>query len=125
MKVRREYVGQWRIIEMSEWDRGYIDLVRPAVLAVEADGTGTFAFGAVEATVDCRVEKPGDADRLGFSFAGFDEGDQISGRGWARADGSIMEGWLCFHHGDESTFRARKGDSDQGRRHGLHQTRAT
>jgi hypothetical protein len=108
MRIKSEYVGKWRIIEMSEWDQDFIDLAAPGHLTIKTDGTGAFAFGAVEAEIDCRIEKIGDGERLGFSFAGSDEGDEVSGRGWAAVSGRSMEGWFVFHLGDESTFRARK-----------------
>ena len=93
---------------MSQWDREFIDLVAPGHLSINANGTGAFAFGAIEAEVDCRIEKTGEKERLAFSFAGWDEGDEVSGRGWANAAGTNMNGWFCFHLGDESTFTAVK-----------------
>jgi hypothetical protein len=52
------------------------------------------------------------ADRDGspaieYSWEGTDEGDHVSGRGWAvlRADGSLS-GRIYFYRGDESSFRA-------------------
>jgi hypothetical protein len=106
MKIKTEYVGKWRIIEMSEWEQDFVDLVAPGHLTIKADGMGDLAFGAFEAGLDCRVEKKSDSERLSFSFAGFDEGDEASGRGWAVVKGNQMEGWFSFHLGDESTFKA-------------------
>lgn len=108
MKIRPEYVGRWRITEMSGWDLDFIDLVAPGHLTIKADGTGTFAFGAIESEVDCRIEKMDKKERLAFSFAGWDEGDEVNGRGWGTLNGTNMEGWFCFHLGDESTFKAQK-----------------
>ncbi len=108
MKIKHEYIGVWLITEMSSWDRDFIDLVAPGHLAVKPDGTGTFAFGAIEAEIDCRIERHADQERLAFSFAGWDEGDEVSGRGWAVADGNSMGGWFSFHLGDESTFKAER-----------------
>jgi hypothetical protein len=105
-KIKPEYIGRWRITETSEWDQEFIDLVVPGHLTVKGNGLGTLAFGAIEAEVDCRIEKMGEAERLAFSFAGWDEGDDISGRGWATVVGDAMEGWFSFHLGDESTFKA-------------------
>jgi len=98
----------WRITEMSVWDRDFIDLVTPGHLTVKPNGTGTFAFGAIEAEIDCRIEQLASQERLVFSFAGWDEGDEVSGRGWAIADGNSMDGWFSFHLGDESTFKAKR-----------------
>jgi len=108
MKIRPEFVGSWRITEMSEWDLDFIDLVAPGHLTIKADGTGRFAFGAIESEIDCRIERIGKEARLAFSFSGWDEGDEVNGRGWGTINGANMEGWFCFHLGDESTFKARK-----------------
>jgi len=110
MKTIKAYSGMWRITEMSEWDKDFIDLVAPGHIMLKSDGTGTLAFGAIEADLDCRIEKPGTIERLSFSFAGWDEGEDISGRGWAEISGNSMSGWIGFHMGDETTFKAlRKG----------------
>jgi len=108
MMIDSEYVGAWRIAEMSTWDKDYIDLVAPGHLTVKSNGTGTFVFGVVDAELDCRMEQAGDRERLAFSFAGFDEGDEVNGRGWAEVAGNKMNGWFAFHGGDDSTFKARK-----------------
>jgi len=73
MMMKPEYLGAWHLIEMSTWERDFIDL-----------------------------------ERLVFSFAGWDEGDDVSGRGWAVAHGNSREGWFGFHLGDESTFKATR-----------------
>ena len=108
MKIKTEYVGAWRIAEMSAWDRDFIDLVAPGHLTVKPNGHGACAFGAIETEIDCRIEKSADQERLVFTFVGWDEGDAVSGRGWAIVDGNKMEGWFGFHLGDESTFKAEK-----------------
>lgn len=108
MKIKPEYTGIWRITEMSAWDRDYIDLVAPGRLSVKRDGTGTFSFGAVEAEIDCRVEKHGSQEFLAFSFAGWSEGDELSGRGWAVVNENKIHGWFGFHLGDDSTFKAER-----------------
>jgi len=75
---------------------------------IKANGDGTLSFGAIQADLDCRMEDVGVAEHLAFSFSGFDEGDEISGRGWAVAIGNKLEGEIFFHLGDNSTFNARK-----------------
>jgi len=108
MKIKPEYTGVWRLTEMSMWDRGYIDLVAPGHLTIKASGRGTFAFGAFEASVDCRIERSTGQARLVFTFAGWDEGDEMTGAGCAVARGDTMTGWFAFHLGDESTFAAER-----------------
>jgi hypothetical protein len=100
--------GRWRIVEMSVWDRDAIDLVEPGFIEFAGDGTGRFGFIAVRGWLDCRpVERDG---RVGveFTWDGVDEGDPVSGRGWASLfDGETIEGHLFFHLGDDSSFRAK------------------
>lgn len=46
-----------------------------------------------------------------FSWEGNDEGDQVSGRGWAQlADDGTLDGHLYFHLGDDSSFHAEPWD---------------
>jgi hypothetical protein len=107
-KIEPEYIGSWRITEMSNWDRDYIDEVAPGQLVIKANRTGTLTFGLVKAELDCRMEDVGVAEHLAFTFAGSDEMEETSGRGWAVAIGSKLEGRLHFHLGDDSTFNARR-----------------
>lgn len=93
---------------MSAWDLDAIDLVEPGYLEFDGDGTGQFGFIAVRGWLDCRpVERAG---RVGIEFTwdGVDEGDHVSGRGWAVfVDDETVEGHVFFHLGDDSSFRAR------------------
>ena len=99
--------GSWRIVEMDLWDRDAIDLVGPAFIELNADGTGRFRFIAVEGYLDCRYAERGDLPKVEFTWEGNDEGDHASGRGWAQleTDGSLR-GHIFFHAGDDSGFRA-------------------
>ena len=47
--------------------------------------------------------------RVDFIFDGFDEGDQVSGRGWAKIEEEQLVGQIIFHMSDESGFKASKG----------------
>lgn len=91
--------GRWRIVEMSGWDRDAIDLVEPGFIEFAGDGRGQFGFVAVRGWLDCRpVEQ---------------EGDQVSGRGWASlVNGETIEGRVFFHLGDDSSFRAKPPAAD-------------
>jgi len=109
MNIKKPYLGKWRIHSMELWDRDFIDLNGPAAFAVEEDGTGFLEFGAVETDLDCRVESFGGVERLEFSFEGEDEGDPVSGRGWAEVIGPEMNGRIYFHMGEISTFTAKLG----------------
>jgi hypothetical protein len=90
-------------------------LVQPGFIEVDEDGLGGLALIAVTGELDCR-----DADRDGrpgveFSWQGSDEGDDVSGRGWAALnhDGTL-EGHIYFHLGDDSAFCAEQFDGILG-----------
>jgi hypothetical protein len=107
-EVLKRLTGRWRIVAMSGWYRDAIDLVEPGFIEFAGDGTGQFGFIAVRGWLDnCRpVEREG---RVGveFTWEDVDEGDQVSGRGWASlVDDATVEGRLFFHLGDDSSFRA-------------------
>ena len=104
----KEYIGTWRITEMDQWDMDYIDMESPSRIVIDKKGQGEIHFGAVDVEIDCRLELHGGGARLGFSFEGNDEGDPVSGRGWALADGEEMTGHLFFHLGDDSGFKAKR-----------------
>ena len=50
------------------------------------------------------------AERLEFSWEGFDEGDSVSGRGWAILEGDKLNGRIYFHMGDDSSFVAVRSE---------------
>jgi|GEM_PF-534336 len=100
-------IGTWRIVEMDLWELDAIELVGPALIEVGSDGLGHFGFIAVEADIDWKPASNAETGRIDFSWAGDDEGDQVSGRGSASVNevGELV-GHLYFHHGDDSGFRA-------------------
>ena len=71
---------------MDGWDRDAIDLVGPAIIEITADGCGSLRFVAVEGFIDARHVDLDGCPAVEFSWDGYDEGDQVSGRGWARLD---------------------------------------
>jgi hypothetical protein len=95
---------------MDTWDIDAVELTGPAFIELEADGLGSFRFIAVEAQVNWRNHQA--TDRLDFTWEGNDEGDRVSGRGWAQVeeDGSLR-GNIQFHLGDDSGFRAVRASS--------------
>ena len=106
--MEKSFLGKWRITEMEQWDQEYIDLVAPGYFKFGGDRLGHFQFGAVQANIDYRIEKCGKEQRIEFSFEGEDEGDSISGRGWATAAGDELKGRLYSHLSDDSWFKAQK-----------------
>jgi hypothetical protein len=104
--MKAPFVGRWRITEMELWDQEFIDLESPGHITFERGGRGELHFGAVNVTLDWRADAK--ENRVDFSFEGFDEGDEVSGRGWAELNGGKLTGRIAFHHGDESGFVAQK-----------------
>jgi hypothetical protein len=91
MSESRRIIGRWRITEMDNWDQEAVDLVQPGFIEFDEDGLGGLGFIVVAGELDCR-----DADRdsrpgVEFSWQGSDEGDDVSGRGWAalNPDGTL------------------------------------
>jgi hypothetical protein len=106
--------GRWRIMEMDLWDQEAIDLVVPGFIEFGDDGTGEFGFIAVRGWMDCRPGEHGGRAGVEFSWQGDDEGDEVSGRGWAElADDGSLQGHLYFHLGDDSGFRAMRVGQDR------------
>jgi len=68
---------------------------------------GQFGFLAVRGWMDYRSTERDSRTGVEFSWDGEDEGDQVSGRGWAAAvDDVTLQGHLFIHMGDDSGFRA-------------------
>ena len=100
-----QLIGRWRIFEADLWDRDYLDLVEPAHVTIGKDGRGEFAFGVVNATMELEYSR----SLVFFRWAGFDEGDEISGEGSAELqDDGTIEIELSFDAGDDATLKARR-----------------
>ena len=93
-------------MEMERWDLDDIDMDSPGFITFKKDGTGQIHFGCVDAGLDWMLDDS--SARAEFTFSGFDEGDEVSGRGWAKVKDARVEGWLAFHLGDKSGFVAVK-----------------
>ena len=100
--------GRWRIVAMPDYVADYPNMVEPAYILFEDDGSGEFAFGCVTG----HIFQGGDGDAIDFSWSGNDEMDEAGGDGWAEVqpDGSL-HGQICFHDGDEADFIAQRDTS--------------
>lgn len=98
-------LGKWRITSMALWDTAFIDLLGPGYIRFDANGGGEFVFGAVQGWLDCGFG----GQSIHFTWEGNDEMDPACGNGDAQleADGTLT-GEIRFHHGDESSFTARR-----------------
>ena len=82
----------------------------PGCISIARDNDGHFQFGAVESNMDYRIEEYENTERLEFLWEGFDEGNSVSGRGWAILDGDKLNGRIYFHMGDDSSFVAVRSE---------------
>lgn len=97
-------IGSWRITAADMWDDGYLDLVAPAWLRIDADGHGAFALGVIHADMEVSYGR----SIVSFRWHGSDEGDEISGDGSAELqDDGTLEIELSIHNGDDATLIAR------------------
>ena len=103
-----QFRARWRILSMDAWGKEFIDLVGPGFIEFDDHGGGEMRFGAVHLSLDCRSVVEPDRSRLEFTFEGFDEGDAVSGRGWAELEGKTVTGHIYIHNGDDSGFTAKK-----------------
>ena len=101
----KSIVGKWRLIDMEQWDQEFIDLVEPGYIAFKQTGTGAMVFGAVNLSLTWEQSRPG---KVEFTFEGFDEMDEVSGRGSAKVVRSQLAGKIAFHQGERSGFVAKK-----------------
>ena len=107
--MMKSFKGKWKILEMEQWDREYIDFAEPGFFEFKGDGTGDFVFGTVSGIMDARYEESGKTKRLEFSWEGTAEMDPVSGRGWFELSGeNQLYGRLFIHNGDDSWVKVEK-----------------
>jgi hypothetical protein len=107
--TRKSFGGPWRIVWMSGWDQDYVHMEVPGHITFKNGWTGSFEFGLVQGQKDCRIEGRQNP-RIDFTWHGFDEDDELTGRGHAEIVDGELHGHLYFHIGDDSAFRATRGE---------------
>lgn len=101
-------IGRWRIVEADLWDRDYLNLAGSAILIIQDDGHGEIAFGALQAGLDLEYGR----SIVFFTWAGFDEMDEVSGSGSAELlDDGTLEIEFAYRLGDEATLNAKRETS--------------
>jgi hypothetical protein len=105
--MKNPFIGPWRIVWMSDWDQDYVDMDVPGHFTFGPGGSGNFQFGMVQGQMDFRTDRRQD-QRVDFTWHGFDEGDELTGRGYAEIVDGELRGHIYFHLGDDSAFRAVK-----------------
>jgi hypothetical protein len=96
--------GTWRIVSSPDFDDDYLRMeVEPYVELVQSSKrmSGSSHVGLQQGEIDGRIEGEG---RVGFSFAGMDEMDEVHGRGELRVKGAQAHFVLAYHQGDTFTF---------------------
>lgn len=106
-KAGNPLTGSWRIVWMSGWDQDYVDMDVPGHFTFGSGRSGSFQFGMVQGQMDCRPAYPS-VQRMEFTWHGFDEGDELTGRGHAEIVDGELHGHLYIHLGDDSAFRAAR-----------------
>jgi hypothetical protein len=115
MAKANAFLGSWRIVETELWESDDLDSLAPATLELGHNRQGYLAFMAIRAELDYRVGTRDGAPAVEFSFGGFDEGEEVMGRGWAVLEGARLQGRLFFHQGDDSGFVAERRQRPKSR----------
>ena len=84
---------------------------------MKPNGHGRLGLLTIDAALDYRVVQREGLPAIEFSFEGSDEGDRITGGGWAILDDEQLRGRLFVHHGDDSGFTARRDERAAAPRH--------
>lgn len=103
--MKSPFSGPWRIVWISGWDQDYVNMEVPGHITFGTGRSGSFQFGLVQGQMDCRTDRRQD-QRIEFTWDGFDEGDELAGRGHAEIVDGELRGHLYIHLGDDSAFRA-------------------
>jgi hypothetical protein len=98
-----QLIGRWRIVEADLWDRAHLDLVEPAMMTIGCHGRGEITFGAMRGRLELEYSR----STVFFTWAGFEEMDEVSGSGSAELqdDGSLAIAF-AYDLGDEAILKA-------------------
>jgi hypothetical protein len=81
-KTANKYLRKWRILEMEQWHKDFMDKLGEGHITFEKKTRGEFQLEAEECNLDCLIEKVGDLGRIAISFLSQDERDEVSERAW-------------------------------------------
>ncbi|QDZ41691.1 hypothetical protein FRE64_17145 (plasmid) [Euhalothece natronophila Z-M001] len=109
VQANHPFIGTWHIYKMSEWDEDYFNMETQAYVEIQTNNLGSFQFGLVSGSLDGYLDEANGQQRFAFTWEGQDEMDEAMGSGWLqlKSDDEV-EGFIKFHLGDDSTFRATK-----------------
>ena len=99
------FPGIWRITKSGDLEEDHLHLLGPAAIEFKKGHLGDLRFGALEAQLDWRA----DGCSIEFTFQGFEEGDEVCGRGKASVgEDGVLRGRLLYFLGDEFSFEAER-----------------
>ena len=110
-KPESPFMGRWRIVSMSAWDKDYIDEEEEGFFEFDGKGGGEFHFGYVHGRMNCRLTTRDGGPAVEWTWDGNDEMDPAEGRGWAVVKGDELHGMIFVHEGDDSAFVAKRADA--------------
>lgn len=105
---RNPFLGKWWIIASDLWTREDLNSVVPAHITFNRNHLGELELIAISASIDHRIGNRDGTPIVEFTWEGSDEGQPVSGRGWARLTGDHLNGQLFIHQGDETDFTAKR-----------------
>ena len=104
MAKKSAVMGKWRIFQSDDYETSDLDLVEPAFIQFNADGTGEFKYICVNGAMNCGYSPRG----AEFDWQGFDEMDEVSGSGDVDlGQDGILTITISRFMGDEDNFKAR------------------
>lgn len=107
--ANKDFIGRWRITEMSTWNKDYFDMEVPAYFEINEKLRGCFQFGLVSGQIDGKITKYKGAELFEFTWEGNDECDPASGSGEIELiNKNNAEGTIQIHLGDSSTFKLKR-----------------
>lgn len=80
----------------------------------QSDHMGSLRFIAVQGGLDWRDVPRDGRPSVEFTWEGFDEGDPVTGRGWAAAqEDGTLRGQIFMHLRDDSVFPAERTGAER------------
>ena len=77
-KPKSPITGRWRIVSMSAWEDDYLDEEVQAFFEFEETGRGSFRFGYIQGSMDCKTARREGEPAVEFSWEGGDGADGIA-----------------------------------------------
>lgn len=107
------FIGKWNIYEMNLWDEKYLNKEKQSAIKISSNNKGAFILGSIKSRFAGYVGNLGQQERFFFTWGNPDR-QSLSGSGWIESlNDDEIKGEIIFHHGNSSTFKARKSFKDK------------